>query len=102
MFLFDAPTGYRGEHFRGAEEMLEVVPATPVDKARAVEHYAGLAEEAREHRLAHELRLGAITIEECLDGLAEGSQYLDGYSEVSDGLRFGGTIEIAPSVQARI
>ena len=96
-------TAYPSSHFRGANEMLTAMSATPIEPldGEAIPR-PETAEEALEHSLAHELVLGAITIEECLEGLAEGSQYLDGYYEGADIIRFGGTTEVAPSVQARI
>lgn len=79
-FMVAPPTGFRGEHF--------VRPETAMERL--------------EHTIGHEAITGTMSAEEGLEVLAEASRYLDGYSEIADDLRFGGTTTVAPSVQARL
>jgi len=99
--------GYRSNHFRGAEEMLEAVPATPIEeaRARALGHYTAMAEEARlkpidpafETNLGHAVLSGELDVSGALTALEQYEAWL-----ASGEPKFGGTTEIAPSVQARI
>lgn len=89
-------SGYSGRHFRGAAEMLdESLDGEAIPRPEA-------ALERLETSLGHEMVIGAMKADAALREDVEAAHYLDGYYDGADMIRFGGTTEIAPSVQARI